>query len=162
MHVRSAICDAVRTPMLCCLILSVESSSQLFCSSRISISRYLCLTLARSQSFHSPGLCCHAYRLPSQCTVMVGTIQPAWCDGVSKTSNIKSDLLVGITDAVVKRRHQYCFSWQRFCSGLLCSPSTRRCVGYPPAVFKRSPFDTRSFRKALARESSPGRDFCAS
>ena len=64
--------------------------------------------------------------------------------------------------AVVKRGISIAFSWQRFCSGLLRSPATRRCVGYPPAVFKRSPFDTRSFRKALARESSPGRDFCAS
>ena len=36
------------------------------------------ISLARSQSFPFPSLCCHAYRLPSQCTVMAWAIQPAW------------------------------------------------------------------------------------
>ena len=35
------------------------------------------ISLARSQSFPFPSLCCHAYRLPSQCTVMAWAIQPA-------------------------------------------------------------------------------------
>ena len=50
MRVRCAICDAVRTPMHArlCLNFSVESLSQLLCRSRILISRYLCLSLARS------------------------------------------------------------------------------------------------------------------